>query len=226
MDKAFPRSIPLIAKKKRFKKYQWIEVALKKASDPRPESYHINIDTIKLGRLVPPNRGWSTRRAILKPLIRPSLCAIQKERDLKGHPTLGIFKPAKIGRLLIVADSADWTPKQKSILGQKTFGFASAPRAELEKIPFQFSYEFTCNEDGCKGHRLLCTDWEMAEAYRTWRKSYGDQWEEKFHAKFERDMIEKFDTHFYVGTLSQHPKNWIIVGLFYPPKSANQDLFQ
>jgi hypothetical protein len=33
-------------------------------------------------------------------------------------------------------------------------------------------------------------------------------------------MLEKNDTHFFVGTLHQYPKNWIIVGLFYPPKMA------
>jgi hypothetical protein len=32
-------------------------------------------------------------------------------------------------------------------------------------------------------------------------------------------MIHKNQTHFFVGTLHQHPKNWIIVGLLYPPKS-------
>ena len=30
-------------------------------------------------------------------------------------------------------------------------------------------------------------------------------------------MINDRDTHFYVGTIHQHPKEWIIVGLFYPP---------
>ena len=28
----------------------------------------------------------------------------------------------------------------------------------------------------------------------------------------------KLDTHFYVGTIHQHPGEWIVVGLFYPPK--------
>lgn len=59
----------------------------------------------------------------------------------------------------------------------------------------------------------------MAEAYRQWRKKYKDGWEAKFRERFERDMIDKLDTHFYVGTLHQHPKNWMIVGLFYPPKT-------
>jgi hypothetical protein len=31
-------------------------------------------------------------------------------------------------------------------------------------------------------------------------------------------MRDKYDTHFYVGTVHQHPATWIIVGLFYPPR--------
>jgi hypothetical protein len=38
-------------------------------------------------------------------------------------------------------------------------------------------------------------------------------------------MIKKNDTHFFVGTVHQHPGSWIIVGLFYPPKQAMPDLF-
>ncbi len=30
-------------------------------------------------------------------------------------------------------------------------------------------------------------------------------------------MIEKKDTHFFMGTMHGHPGVWIIVGLFYPP---------
>jgi hypothetical protein len=38
-------------------------------------------------------------------------------------------------------------------------------------------------------------------------------------------MIEKNDTHFYVGTMHRHPDTWLIVGLFYPSKPAIADLF-
>ena len=38
-------------------------------------------------------------------------------------------------------------------------------------------------------------------------------------------MIEKYDTHFYVGTVQKYPGTWIIVGLFYPPKSAQSRMF-
>ena len=71
----------------------------------------------------------------------------------------------------------------------------------------------------------MCTDWEMGAAWRAWTKKYGSGWEAKFRQKFEREMIEKFDTHFYVGTIHQHPNRWIIVGLFYPPKEKAMPLF-
>lgn len=225
----FPVPYRRLPKDKRFSKYQWIEVALKRARrDPRPESYHLNIETIKLGQKLSPKRAWAERRGVLAPLMRPSLCAIRKERDEYSFPTLGIFRPATIKRLQIIKAATDWTPRQKAILAQMSFEFETSPRQPLEKIPFEFRYEFTCHDSGCRGHRLSCTDWEMSEAYRKWRKEYGDHWERPFRAKFERDMIQKCDTHFYVGTVHQHPKNWIIVGLFYPPKleaKAQSDFF-
>ncbi len=81
-------------------------------------------------------------------------------------------------------------------------------------------YKFWCDEDACKSHTLSCTGWEMAEAWRTWSVKYGAKWQEKFRQRFEKEMVEKFDTYFYVGTIHQHPNRWIIVGLFYPPKSS------
>ena len=65
---------------------------------------------------------------------------------------------------------------------------------------------------------MKCTDWEMSQAWRKWRTEYGDDWERAFRLRFDQEMREKNDTHFYVGTIHQHPKEWIIVGLFYPPK--------
>lgn len=67
----------------------------------------------------------------------------------------------------------------------------------------------------------------MGEAYRKWRKEYGSSWEAKFRLRFETEMIQKFDTYFYVGTVHKHPATWIICGLFYPPRFGDElTLFQ
>ncbi len=220
----FPVPYRLMDQEKRFSKWQWIDVNLLKASDSRPESYKLNIDTIEVGEFVGTQNNWRARRDVIKPLKRHSMCAIRQEREEKGAPTLGVFRPHEIKRLIIEPAAETWTAAEEAILKQDTL-FEKAPAHTLEKIPFNFRYEFQCGEVECSGHTMMCTDWEMAEAYRSWRGKYGEEWATAFRQKFETEMIQKNDTHFFVGTVHQHPGSWIIVGLFYPPKQAIPDLF-
>lgn len=214
----FPVPYRFLAHEERFRKYQWIEVELEKASDGRPESYKLVPDSIRiLQPPLPTDDEWRARKNIVFPLKGHCMCCIKRERDEHDHPTLGIFKPKQIKRLLIEEDSPTWSEGELNILRQPRL-FGNAPTAELEKVPFKFSYEFLCDHDGCRGHKMICTDWEMGESWRSWSRKYGAGWESKFRQKYEDEMINKFETHFYVGTVHQHPKAWIIVGLFYPPK--------
>jgi len=150
---------------------------------------------------------------------------LKKVRDEKGYPTLGLFRPKSIDRLIIKPSSSDWTQAQLAILRQEDL-FEKKPPTELEKIPFNFRYEFKCNHSTCAGHKMFCSDWEIGQAFRKWKAEYGDRWESKFRQKFETDMIQKYDTHFYVGTVAKYPGTWIIVGLFYPPRSSSGILFE
>jgi hypothetical protein len=136
-----------------------------------------------------------------------------------GAPTLGLFKPRKIERLIIEPATPEWSVKQQEILRTDTL-FQKAPAQTLEKIPYNFKYEFLCVETTCSGHTMTCFDWEMLDSFRRWRREYGDQWQKAFRQTFEQEMIKKNDTHFFVGTVHLHPGNWIIVGLFYPPHSS------
>jgi hypothetical protein len=211
---------------KRFSKYEWIDVEVTKArDDQRPESFKPNLDTIEIGTKVSSTDAWRLRKDIVRPLVKPSLCAIQAEREANGSPTLGIFKP-KIDRLVIErADPAEWTPEQLTKLNQTLSLFETKPATLLEKIPYDFRYEFHCHDQSCQGHKTICTDWEIAQSYRKWSRDYGAKWEQAFREKYERQIAEQFDTYFFVGNLHQYPQSFIIVGLFYPPRQAMDDLF-
>jgi hypothetical protein len=201
------------------------DVEVIKASDPRPESHKIRPQSIQiLGDILPTDAAWEARKAVVEPLKSHCLCCLKEQRNNYGSPTLGFFKPKHIKRLILKKQSAQWSPAQAAVLSQRHL-FEDAPAQELEKIPFAFMYEFQCDHPNCTGHTLSCTDWEMGESWRKWRVQYGAGWEDAFRRKYEKELIEEKDLHFFVGTVHAHPTEWIIVGLFYPPRYAPLPLF-
>ncbi len=216
----FPLPFRYLEYAQQFKKYQWIEARVTKASDPRPESYKIDLDSIKLtGKRIQTYHNWQARKNIILPLAAPSLYYLQRTRTDAGV-TLGIFKPRIIRRLIIEQEeNPDWTEQELAVLKQQSMFDTKSVRA-LEKIPLKFIYSFFCNDSQCMGHRLSITDWELGEAYRKWNRHYGNDWESYFRQRFEYEVIYSFDTYFYVGTTRAHPDVWVIVGLFYPHKEV------
>lgn len=226
----FPIPWRLLRPDQQFRKYQWIDVSVVKANDDsRVESHHLTQDGIRIiSPPLPTANGWKARKDVVLPMQSHCLCCLTKQRDENQYPTLGIIRPAAISRLRISpAEPATWTETELAMLRQQHL-FVSTPDQELQKVPVIFRYQFQCPEAGCTGHTLMCTDWEMSQAYRKWKDEYGDAWEPKFRQRFATEMIEKYDTHFFVGTVSSHPNRWIIIGLFYPPRqpeSLQPELF-
>lgn len=209
-------------KDSRFRKYQWITAQVTKAkNDSRPESFRLDLDSIRIATpVLSTSNLWLERKRIVGPLESPSLCALQSaQRENRDAPTLGFFKPKRIKRLNIKPDSREWTEAELARLRQYPL-FGRAPAKALEKIPYTFKYEFDCHDPACGGHELSCLDWEIGQSFRAWSRRYSDGWEEKLRQRYELEMILRFDTHFFVGTIHQHPNSWIIVGLFYPPKPS------
>lgn len=212
----FPIPFRFMGGDKQFSKYQWIEVSAKKSSEPRKESYEIDIDTLDIVSAPLPTRdAWEARKEIVFPLLSQSLCYLQRTRK-QTMDTLGIFKPKTIHKFIIERDTPDWTPDEYKKLLQYSI-YDKHHLEPLEKIPYKFSYRFTCDEPHCRGHKLVCVDWELGQAYRQWKQKYGDKWERAIVNRFETDMILRYDTHFFVGTVHGYPGAWIIIGLFYPP---------
>ena len=220
----FPIPFRFLAGDQQFQKYQWVEVDVQRSDDPRPESYKVNMDSLEIvSDPIPTSRGWQQRKNRLFPLRTHCLCCLKDKQQSDGFPTLGFIRPHAItGFSIEQDDEPDWTPNERALLSQLSM-FDNAPPGILDKIPYRFYYHFQCDHPACNGHRLSCTDWELGQSYRTWRRAYGSNWEEKFRETYEARMTFKADTHFYVGTVRHHPNTWIIVGLFYPPKKEEPE---
>ena len=217
----FPIPYRFLDPDRRFRKYQTIDARIKRASDPRPESYEIDADSINiLSEPLTTANNWQSRKERVFPLMSSSLCDLEQRRQADGHPTLGFFKPQEVKFRIEPEDNPEWTSGDLERLNQYSL-FENAPSDRLEKIPYKFRYDFRCDASVCSGHNMICTDWELGEYYLSCQREYGQGWEIEFKKKYEYEMIALNDLHFYVGTLRHYPNRWIIIGLFYPEKSSD-----
>jgi hypothetical protein len=86
-----------------FKKYQWIEANVRRnLSDPRPESYKIDTDSMKALDVIETDKkgNWDKRAkwVLNEGNIFQSIEAIQ-ERRKENHTSLGLIKPLEIARV-------------------------------------------------------------------------------------------------------------------------------
>ena len=204
----------------RFRKFDVIEVDARKAADPRPESYQPNVDTIAIVDNIPPNRA-DDRRRLIDPLMQPSMCAIRRHQAATAT-SLGVFRPETPPELVITEERSPWQPDKQMIADQPSMLMPG--KKGLEKVlPYRFSYRYRCaGEPGCRGHEQSIVDWEIAEAFRRWREQYGEpgaleriekKWTEQVWA-FDRD------TALFVGNQFKNPDGFLVLGVFWPPRST------
>ncbi len=205
---------------KTFAKYQVIEcLATRSPKDSRPESLHVDQDSIRLSGSPMPagEKGWVRRMALLPPPSR-SLEEVQ-DAQAANSTSIGMLRPARIDGL-VMENATPWTEKQRTALAQQHLDLGAATSKqlrELVQIPFAFSYRFTCTDDRCTGHKLQILDWEIGQAYREWSRTDPGRWEEMIRQKYESELPAR-DLHLVVGNLAAWRQTFVIIGLVAPPR--------
>jgi len=208
-----------------FKKWEWIQAHVSRPpKDHRPESRRIDTDSIKRsGRVVPIKKGdWCERTKWLEPHVVPGFTALEQRRLTTGE-TLGVLRVSQILGLRITAvKETEWSDADMIKLTQEGL-FDSVEikkRPTLRKLPFDFHYTYECiGPDGTPDvstHKL--TDWEVGALFWKCYDGYGPSgWEAKFRQRMEIEFAAK-DLLLLMGTIHRFPKQWLIVGIVYPPK--------
>ena len=154
----FPIPYRLLDDPKQFSKYYWIEARVRKAqSDPRAESYNVDIDSIQVIGQIQSDKGWKARRTIVEPFMGTTMCQLRAERDVHQFPTLGIVRPSRIDRLRIEQTTAEWSNEELARMAQMRF-IDSGHRQPLQKIPYTFYYDFDCEAPTCKVDPVIRTE--------------------------------------------------------------------
>jgi hypothetical protein len=226
MDTRCPRHVRLfpvpfrdLERAKQFEKYDIVEVdATEHAGDSRPESLRPNLGTLERVGHIHPGRDWKERSVWVAPLVAPSLCEIKRRQQIDGT-SLGVFRPERVTRFRL--EPASERPAGLEAMASQLNLF-DPERKRLEALPYRFSYGFTCRDDACRGHQMGLIDWEASAAYLSWRGRYNaEELPQRMHQKwFEEICSPKRDPHFFVGNVHQYPKTFMLLGVFYPPKSV------
>ncbi|MEE8483374.1 MAG: hypothetical protein V3S46_02155 [Nitrospinota bacterium] len=204
---------------KKFNKYNIIDVTCRKASnDNRPESYKVDIDSIRIVDHMDTKDEWSRRKEAVLPILSNSMCEVYKEAERK-EMSLALIKPKEISFSYKKANLKD-EKSRKACYAQQSF--FNKEKNAIEQIPFDFYYHFKCEDaHNCPGHKLKIIDWEIGQAYRDWRMRYKgtDLLLEKIQEMWLDEMCsEKKETYFFVGNMHRFPDIFLVLGTFYPPK--------
>jgi len=222
MRRIFPLPYRFLQGEQRFKKWQWITARIRKAThDHRPESFNIERDSIETGAVIDTKDAWEGRLRWVKSFLHRNPDDLESARQASGV-TLGLVKPIHISELKITPSSQpDWTDQERANLMQECLFDPEEVRDKimLRKIPYDFHYIYQCDsESGPQTYKHKITDWEAGALYWNCRRSHGDEWERVFREKLEAEFREAKEAYFLLGTIHRFPDQWLIVGLYYPPK--------
>ena len=223
----YPIPYRMLNNNQQYPKYGYIELdVVRNYSDHRIESYRpINISTSLqvVGRIGTEN-CWAERRSIILRNVDNSLSELIN-RSKKDHVSLAVYKPTEVIDFVWESASREWDKdklaKVKANLMQRSLFDEHQEATKMfkvvKKLPYKFSYRFI-DSDG-SSHKLMIEDWELGALF--WKCINNGDNEDIACQKVKQnffDNMRKRDLYFYLGTTLAHPKTFIIIGTFYPPK--------
>lgn len=216
-------------------KYTWIEIDLKKRTDDfRPESYSpvkYDFSDVKVLNKIGTAKTWRERKEICLQNIFTNMEELISDSKEPKNKSLAVFKPTEILDFIIKEVSREWKDEWKEIRNQGDLFGNHQPEKMIRKIPYNFYYKF--KDDRGKISSLMIEDWEIGALYwNCLRDSKSDEVEtlKKVKQKFFDELAFKKDLYLFLGTTKQwHQRRasnpFVIVGVFYPPKSSQLGLF-
>lgn len=219
-------------------KYTWIELDLIRRTDNdfRPESYSpkdYEFKDLVIGKTLNTTQNWKIRKQYCLNNVYTNMKTLIEDSRAPQNKSLATFKPAKIHRLVIEKDDAEWKPVWKALKKQMDLFETSPinPEKAFPKVPFKFKYEFE-DETGRKS-KMMIEDWEIGQLYwNCLRNAGGDEFLalEKVREQYETNFINNKDIYLFLGTTKEwHTRRstnpFVIIGVFYPKKEEQLSLF-
>jgi len=229
----YPIPYRFLQDQQKYPKYSWMELNLtRKTHDFRPESYSPKLgvdEPIKVFEQIGTANEWAARRSyVLKETFHSMNELISLAKDPIHRKSLATLKPARIVDFVIEEDEREWKQEWQDQLKQLNMFELPTERGHkklVKKLPYKFSYRFFSEGDK-EPRKMMIEDWEIGALF--WNCLYrADGDEQTALDMVKQKYLEEFadkDLHLFVGTtLKFHamsaPNPFVIIGVFYPPKT-------
>jgi len=224
-----------------YPKYSWIELDLiRRKRDFRPESYRPRMgvdEQIHVLDQVGTANNWVARKDYVLNEVFTSMKELINLAKGAERKSLATLKPTRIVDFVIEEDEREWKKEWQDQLKQLNFFELPTQKGQsqkriIKKLPYKFFYRFF-SEGDTEPCLMMIEDWEIGALF--WNCLYqadGDEEKAKqlVRQKYYEDFIEQKDIYLFVGTtLKFHrvaPNPFVIIGVFYPPKSAQLSLLR
>ena len=234
----YPIPYRFLRDQQKYPKYSWIELNLtRKKDDFRPESYSPKLgvdEPIKVYQQIGTDSEWAARKSyVLKEVFTSMNELVELAKDPSQRKSLATLKPSRIVDFIVEEDEREWKPKWLEDLKQLNMFELPSQRGHkklVRKLPYKFFYRFFSEGDKTP-HKMMIEDWEIGALF--WNCLYKTDGDEQAAVKLvKQKYLEEFsekDLYLFVGTTKQYhnfaPNPFVIIGVFYPPKSDQPLLF-
>jgi hypothetical protein len=210
--------------------YQWITVPIRKSrSDPRPESFKVDPAHIVCGDLIPTSGTWDARRDLIFRSAAWHFDSMDVLKDAQSQVgrSMGVMRIGSIEGIDLlerpVEDRAKYEEKQKVIAELVASDMFHPEYRELEYLPYEIRMAWRCAMlcRTCRKqpHGMKVLDWGLLELARR------EGWTQAVAKLASISNLATHDFRLFLGTFRLHPKNFGVIGLWYPKLRAQRSLF-
>ena len=225
----FPVWLRYLEGNKQYKLYQWIDVPITKSTqDPRPESFRIDPTRLVCRELVDTDGGtWRRRKELVfrdRNWHFGGLDAL-REAERTTKRSIGLIKPGSVDDVRVIrkepGEREAFERKRRRLQAVKESDLFDPDYRMLSFLENDIRLYWRC-EDRCKTchrvpHAMNILDWGLLELARR-------EGRDKALSRLQSVAnLSKHDFRLFLGTFRLHPKNFGVIGLWYPPLEKESD---
>jgi hypothetical protein len=236
----YPLPFRVLEQDQKYKKWQWIELDLKRnMSDTRIESYKVgDLDSLNIGKSLNTEQNWFERKKVVnKSAAYDDLSVLIEKANKENSLSLATFKPTKILDFIIEEADREWNAEKLKTLQAKSQQLSLFQTQEevkrefklVDKLPYKFSYKF--EDINGKQSTLMIEDWEIGSLYWNCLKHCTGDEQQAIQQVKEKYLgfAENCDILLFLGTTKKYhgwaSNPFVIIGVFYPKIERQSGLF-